>query len=329
MSYHHFTAKERHTLMYLLHWRLSYREIGRRLGRHHTTIAREVKRNGRVVGSYWDEPAHHWATARRKQPRHRRKQSNRRLQTYVLQKLQEDWSPETIASRLKLDFSRRRKMRMSAEGIYQWIFQDAAQGGTLYQHLLRRRKKRRKQCAYGAMRGLIPGRICIHDRPKSIENRVRFGHWEGDTVEGAKGTGGIATHVERKSRFLVAGKLGDKSAETFRRTTAQAFRAIPKKWCKTLTVDNGKEFSGFKNIEADTGMNVYFADPYAPWQRGTNENTNGLLRHYFPKGIDWRKVTDQMLATVVEKLNNRPRKCLSYRTPSEVFLKNTGGALAT
>lgn len=144
---------------------------------------------------------------------------------------------------------------------------------------------------------------------------------------GAKGTGGIATHVERKSKLLVASKLKDQRSDTFTKATNRAFRAIPKKWKKTLTVDNGKEFSGFKDIEARTEMDVYFCDPYSPWQRGTNENTNGLLRHYFPKGIDWQTVKNKELARVVDKLNNRPRKCLNYLTPNEVFFKSTGGAL--
>ena len=329
MSYRHFSANERHTLMYLLHMRLSYREIGRRLGRHHTTISREVKRNGRRIGSYWDEFAHERTLERRKQPRHFRKQANKKLVRYVLDKLQQDWSPQTIAERLKRDHPRSTQLRISHEGIYRWVYSNAAQGGSLYQHLLRRHKKRRKHRQYGSGRGLIPHRVSIHDRPESIENRACFGHWEGDTVEGKKGTGGIATHVERKSRLLIAAKLHDKGADTFAQATTKAFSPIPKKWRKTLTVDNGKEFAQFKKMEETTGMDVYFADPYAPWQRGTNENTNGLLRHYFPKGTNWRKVTDQMLATAVEKLNNRPRKCLNYLTPNEVFLKNTGGALTT
>jgi IS30 family transposase len=328
MSYQHFTEKERHTLMHLLYYNVSYREIGRRLCRHHTSISREVKRNSRRVGNYWDEPAQQWAIERSKQARHTRKQSNKELQAYVLEKLQEDWSPETIAGRLKIDFSRQQQMRMSPEGIYQWIYRDALKGGSLYLHLLRKHKKRRKQCGYG-MRGLIPGRVSIHDRPGGVEGRRRFGHWESDSVEGEKGSGGIATHVERKSRLLVAAQLDDKRADTFSEATITAFSAIPKVWCKTFTVDNGKEFSSFKKMEEAIGINVYFADPYSPWQRGTNENTNGLLRHYFPKGINWREVTKAMLATAVEKLNNRPRKCLRYQTPNEVFLKHTGGALGT
>lgn len=328
MSYQHFTVKERHTLMHLLQWGLSYREIGRRLGRHHTTISREVKRNQRPIGNYWDEVADQYAKARRDKPRHYRRFDHRQLRHYVLSALRQDWSPETISGRLLLEFPRRSKMRISPEGIYRWIYRDAANGGSLYQHMLRHHKKRKRQSGTG-LRGLIPGRINIASRPLGVEGRRRFGHWEGDSVQGAKGSGAIATHVERKSRFLVAAKLHDQRAETFSKATVGAFENIPRQWLKTLTVDNGKEFAQFKQIEAATCMKIYFADPYSPWQRGTNENTNGLLRHYFPKGIDWRKVTDDMLATAVKKLNNRPRKCLNYRTPYEVFLKHNPGALRT
>lgn len=329
MSYQHFSSRERHTLMYLLQLRLSHREIGRRLGRHHTTISREVKRNGRHFACYWNEYADQQAHARRHKARHQRKRSNQKLTTYVNQGLIADWSPETIANRLAVDFPRSPGMRISPECIYQWIYRDAAHRGSLYLHLPRRHKKRRKQWRYGTGRGQIPDRVSIHERPMGVERRLRFGHWEGDSLEGAKGTGGITTHVERKSRLLIAAKLENKTADSVSMASIAAFSEIPGKWLRTLTVDNGKEFAHFKKIERETGLTVYFADPYAPWQRGTNENTNGLLRRYFPKGINWRKVTDHMLASVVEKLNNRPRKCLNYRTPNEVFAKHCGGALAT
>lgn len=327
MSYQHITLKERYVIYHLCLMRLSFREIGRRLGRHHMTISREVKRNGPVRGVYWDQSAQDRAMARRKQPRHWRRASTPALVGYVHSCLYQDWSPATISACLALEFPRNRQMRISAEGIYRWIYQDAADGGSLFQHLPRRHKRRRRQWRGDSARGLIPGRVSIHERPPGIESRRRFGHWEGASVEGLKGSGGIATHVERKSRFLLAGKLTDKRAETFNQTTQRLFAQMPVKWRKSLTVDNGKEFAQFKQLEKATGMRVYFADPYSPWQRGTNENTNGLLRHYFPKGINWKTVSDQMLATAVDKLNNRPRKCLGYRTPLEVFIKNLDGAL--
>jgi IS30 family transposase len=148
-------------------------------------------------------------------------------------------------------------------------------------------------------------------------------------MEGQKGTGGIATHVERKSRYLIVAKLSDKQAKTMTAQTVKAFKSVPRQLRKTLTVDNGKEFADFKQIESKTGLAVFFTDPYAAWQRGTNENTNGLLRYFFPKGSDFTNVTEKNLAQVVEKLNNRPRKCLGYRTPRELYLEALSGALVT
>jgi IS30 family transposase len=146
-------------------------------------------------------------------------------------------------------------------------------------------------------------------------------------MEGGKGTGGLATHVERKSRYLLAAKLPDKKATTMTTQSIRSFRKTPLAFRHTLTVHNGKEFSQFKILEAKTRLKVYFADPYAAWQRGTNENTNGLLRYYFPKGTDFRSISEKEVAFVVKKLNNRPRKCLNYQTPHEVFSQALGGAL--
>ncbi len=167
------------------------------------------------------------------------------------------------------------------------------------------------------------------ERPEAVDNRKRFGDWEGDTVEGAKGSGGIASHVERKSRYLIATKLPDKTAETMTIASAKAFRRVPRIMRKTLTVDNGKEFSYFKQLEKKTGFSIYFADPYSAWQRGSNENTNGLIRQYFPKGTNFKDITNKDLALVVKKINHRPRKCLNYQTPHEAFYSAIRGALAT
>ena len=220
-------------------------------------------------------------------------------------------------------------MRVSHETIYRWIYLDAEGGGTLYNHLRRRRKKRRRQKRYGSGRRFIPDRVSITERPGMVDSRERFGDWEGDTIEGKKSTGYIATHVERKSRYLMASKLVNKKAESLTMQSTKLFWCIPKKMRQTLTVDNGKEFSHFKEIEDKTDLTVYFADPYAAWQRGTNENTNGLLRQYVPKGTDFRKITEEDLAFAVKKLNHRPRKCLNYRSPHEVFWQTSSGALTT
>ena len=162
-----------------------------------------------------------------------------------------------------------------------------------------------------------------------MERRSRFGDWEGDTVEGARGKGGIASLVERKSRYLLAAPLRDKSAAAMAIGANWALKRVPPILRKTLTVDNGKEFARFKTIQKQTGLRVFFADPYSAWQRGCNENTNGLLRQYFPKGSDLSGLDRSQLASALKWLNHRPRKCLGYRSPHEVFTAAIRGALQT
>lgn len=329
MPYSHISSHERYVIYHLLLWGLSYREIGRRLNRHHTSISREASRNGRLHGCYWNEPAQKWADERKHKARHHRKRDTKKLYNYVIHRLRKDWSPDEIIGRLERDYPDDKVMRVSIECIYQWIYQDAQEGGHLYNHLRRHHKKRRKQRKYGSLRGLLPNRVSIHERPAIVEARERIGDWEGDTIEGGKGTEHIATHVDRKSRFLIATKLNDQKAETMADKTINLFHKIPKLFRKTLTLDNGKEFADFKRIEEETGLDVYFSDPYSPWQRGTNENTNGLVRQYLPKGSDLSLISDEQLALVVKRLNNRPRKCLNYLTPHEVFFGSLCGALGT
>lgn len=330
MSYTHLTLKERYVIYHLQLCRLSIREIARRLQRAHTTISREIQRNRRLVSSvaYVDEFAHQQALLRRKQARHHRRQADKHLVDHVRQRLQAHWSPDVIVAKLTQDYPNNHRMRVSIETIYRWVYQEAAQGGGLYQCLPRCHHKRRRQHRYGACRGLIPGCTSIHLRPDAVLQKQHYGDWEGDTVEGAKGTGLITTHVERKSRYLIAGKLMNKTAAITSAVTCAAFKRIPKALRQTLTLDNGKEFAQFKQIEKQTGLSIYFADPYSAWQRGCNENTNGLLRRYFPKGMDFRQVTEKSLAQVVKKLNHRPRKCLNYQTPHEIFFNAKRGAHA-
>jgi IS30 family transposase len=331
MPYTHLTENERYVISHLSVAGFSLREIARRIKRHHTTVSRELERNGPEYDCtvYWYDWTHPMALKRRHKARHHRRQSNPHLVKYVIRKLRDDWSPETIAEKLKIEYPENDKMRVSHETIYRWIYLDANEAGILYHHLRRRRKKRRRQKRYGSGRRFIPGRVSISERPAIVETRERFGDWEGDTVEGKKSTGYFATHVERKSRYLIAAKLTNKKAESLTSKSIKAFWRIPKKMRKTLTVDNGKEFARFKKLEDKTGLTVYFADPYSAWQRGTNENTNGLLRQYFPKGTDFRNVSEEDLAFAVKKLNHRPRKRLNYQSPYEVFWKAKNGALTT
>jgi len=330
MSYVQLTSEERYVIYHLKLYKLSLREIARRLDRHHTTISREIKRNGPIISTwvYWHQGAHEQALKRRKQPRHYRRRSHASLVKYVEQSLRAERSPDVIVARLRMEYPDDLKMCISIETVYRWVYRDASQGGQLFNGLCRCHKKRRRQHRYGTGRGLIPGRVSIDMRPEPVATRKRFGDWEGDTVEGAKGSGHITTHVERKSRYLIAAKLVNKTAAVTAQAVASAFRKIPAALRHTLTLDNGKEFARFSDIEKDTGLEIYFADPYSAWQRGTNENTNGLLRRYFPKGLDFRTVTEKALAEAVKKLNHRPRKCLGYRTPHEVFLEACRGAVA-
>jgi IS30 family transposase len=236
MSYTHLTGNERYVISHLTCAGFSLRKIARRINRHHTTVSRELKQNDDPVYKYtvyWYDWTHPEALKRRRKARHHRRLSNPRLVKYVKRKLCDDWSPEIIAEKLKIDFPDDTEMRVTHETIYRWIYSDANRGGTLYHHLRRRRKKRRKQRRYGSGRRFLPGRVSISERPAIVETRQRFGDWEGDTMEGKKSTGYMATHVERKSRYLIATKLVNKKAESLTLKSIKAFWRIPKKMRKT------------------------------------------------------------------------------------------------
>jgi IS30 family transposase len=329
MSYVQLTLQERYVIYHLRLCNLSLREIARRLKRHHSTLAREVKRNSPCYAGwvYWHVGAEAKAIERRRLPRHHRRRANAMLYQYVLNRLKAHWSPQMIAGRLTLDYPHNPSMRISPEAIYRWIYLDAKEGGELYTCCAFRHRRRRKQRRYGSLRGLIPGRVAIGERPQVVGRRGRFGDWEGDTLYGSWARNCLLTHVERKSRYLIASKLPDRKAMSVAQCHIDQFASLPKAWRRTLTLDNGKEFAAFKAIEQATQLRVFFADPYCAWQRGTNENTNGLLRRYFPKGTDFSNVNDDHLAAVVNRLNNRPRKCLGYRTPHEVVERAISGAL--
>lgn len=331
MSYRQLTLQERYVIAHLKSFKLSVREIARRLDRHHSTISRELKRNTSAYPGavYWYDVAQPRAVARRAKPRHARRRANRALLHYVAQRLRAHWSPGMIAGRIELDYPEQPAMRVSHEAIYRWIYVDAIAGGGLYACLLRRHKRRRKQPRYGSLRGLIPGRVPIAERPIVVDKRKRFGDWEGDTLYGGKTRACLLTQLERKSRYLLATKLADRRSQSVAQAKIEQFSSLPKPWRRTLTLDNGKEFAAFGQVEKATGLRIFFADPYAAWQRGANENANGLLRRYFPKGTDFSVVSEAHLASVVQALNNRPRKCLGYRTPHEVVQQALSGALGS
>jgi IS30 family transposase len=331
MSYVQLTREERYVIAHLTMFKLSVREIARRLRRHHSTVSRELTRNGPHYpgGVYWYDSAQARALERKVKPRHQRRRACSALYRYVTRRLKARWSPECIAGRLALEYPQASVMRVSPEAVYRWIFRDAQAGGQLYRCLCLAHKRRRRQRRYGSLRGLIPGRVSIGERPAVVEGRKRFGDWEGDTVYGKRTRYCLLTQVERKSRYLMAARVPDRRAQSVAQCKIAQFSSLPKRWRRTLTLDNGREFAAFKRVERATGLRVFFADPYCAWQRGVNENTNGLLRRYFPKGTDFSQVSDRELAFVVRALNNRPRKCLDYRTPGEVVHKALGGALGS
>jgi IS30 family transposase len=328
MSYTQLTPAERHHLYHCRLAGMSLRVIAGRLGRHHATLSRELRRNGPPAPGhvYLGTVAQAKAAARKRVPRHRRRRDHAGLQAAIAAGLAKGWSPEQIAGRLVLDFPDDLAMRVAPETIYAMLYADAKAGGTRYLALRRQHRRRRRQGRFPKARSRIPGRVSMTERPACVEDRSRFGDWEGDLVMGARGRGAVVTLVERKSRFLLAKPLLDKTADGLNARVNGLLKPLPAGWRRTLTLDNGSEFARFKAIEAATGIAVFFADPYSAWQRGTNENTNGLLRQYFPKGCDFLAVSARTLAKAVAALNHRPRKCLGYRTPYEVRFA-TGGAL--
>ena len=281
MSYSHLSLEERLCIVKMRYDNQSIRAIARFLSRSPSSISREVKRNT-VNKVYWYDTAQHLANQRKRNPRSQKRKLHTPLYDLVIKKLIEGLSPDIIAGRLKREYGSL-KMRVSHETIYQLILRDASRGGVLYRLLHRHHKKRHKQ-GRSKRRREFKGRVPISKRPKAVEDKVRFGDWESDTMEGGRSLGGLATHVERKSCFLVAGKLMDKRSATFMDASIKAFKFMDKRLIKTFTTDNGSEFAEFKRLGKATKSRIYFADPYSPWQRGLNENTNGLLRRYFPKG---------------------------------------------
>jgi len=299
----------------------SFSEIGARLGRSKGTICREVRRNCVAFsGSYFPIGAHLQYGARRRNGKkcQRKKILSRRILRYVLRRLKVQWSPQQIARRMKVDYPNDARMRISHTTIYKWLKEDKRRGGKLSRHLRQSKHRRRR---YGAKteRYFVPGKTSIDKRPQIVNRRRRKGDWEGDLMQGKDRKNYLLTYTERKTGFLLVKKIRNKSATAVLEATLALFRKVPKRYRKTITYDNGTEFSRFGDIESALNVKCYFAHPYSSWERGTNENTNGLIRQYIPKDRDIRNVRTPLLAKVQERLNNRPRKRLGYRTPNEVL----------
>jgi IS30 family transposase len=306
MTYHHLSREERYQIFALLKEGLSQSDIAINLGRHKTTISREIARNSGQRG-YRPKQANFLAQQRSVNSRNAR-QMDPSDWLLVERYLQSQWSPEQISAEVPI----------SHETIYRHIYADKSFGGTLYSHL-RCQKKRRKRYAGGRdRRGEIIGRRAISDRPAHIEERRQLGHWEGDTLIGKSHKQAIISLVERKSGYAVLAKVGNKTAHLVSSAIIDRLKPIAMK-VQTLTFDNGKEFSDHAKIDSALGSISYFADPYSSWQRGSNENLNGLIRQYIPKSRPLSTVSDKELARIESLLNNRPRKRLGFKTPHEVF----------
>jgi IS30 family transposase len=299
----------------------SVRSLARTLHRAPSTVSREVIRNGgRAV--YRAAAAERGAWQRAERPKLCRMACNERLRAVVEEKLESDWSPQQIAAWLRLTYRNKPAMHISHETIYRSLYLQAR--GVLRKelrlHLRRRRPMRRARTygAAGAIRGGIFDAVSIAERPASIEDRVIPGHWEGDLIEGIKNSY-IMTLVERRSRFVQLVKVRDKNSATIVRALTRRVRYLPDGLMESLTWDRGNEMAQHKRFTVATDVAVYFCDPASPWQRGSNENTNGLLRQYFPKRTDLSVFTQRQLNAVALRLNTRPRKTLGYATPAYQF----------
>jgi transposase, IS30 family len=318
MSYEHLNATARGRIQALTEEGKSVTYIADTLGRHHSSISRELRRNGRETG-YDGLGAQRQYEQRRKACRPARKLEYQPLRDYVFQKIPEGMTPEQLAGRLPLEYPEEPRMRISHEALYQALYADERLH-CLIAYLPQARPKRRKRGQGKTRRGpSIPNRTGIEQRPTEVQERSRYGDWEGDTLVGANQQAFVATLAERKSLFTILQKTDSKNASEVAHAITQGLLDMPPSWLKTLTFDNGTEFAYHQTIAQAIPIAIYFADPYAAYQRGTNENTNGLIRRYLPKGTDFRTITQHDLDHIAQQLNNRPRKKLNYRTPNEVF----------
>lgn len=316
-----FTERERDKLAVLRAQGVGVRGCARKLDRGVSTVSEELRRGSLPTGEYIAIHAQRLSEVRKAHRQERETLKNPWLYAHVWDKLREGWSPEQIAGRLKKDYPADRSRHVSPETIYQFIYAPEQADKRLWEYLPRKQKKRRKQLGRSVHKSRIPNRVSIHDRPVEIESRELFGHWEGDTVEGQRSKhDGIHTEVERKSRKLLARKVGRIASRETTDAQLVLFANLPPAARLTTTLDNGREHHLHGELTEALAVAVYFADPYSSWQRGTNENTNGLLRRYLPKRTDFTTLTQGELDDIVEEINNRPRKCLDYATPNEVFL---------
>jgi transposase, IS30 family len=319
MAYHQLTLELRYQIYAFKKAGFNQSQIAAEIGFSKSSISRELRRN-RGCRGYRPKQAHSLAQARRQSIKNATK-TEPAIWHMVESLIVKDFSPEQISGYLKAQG----ESAASHERIYQHIYTDKQQGGVLYKHL-RLKKRRRKRYGKYDKRGQIPNRKSIDERPDVVAQRERVGDWEADTIIGKNHNQAIVSLVERKSKLIRLEKVTRKTDEAVRWATIRALKPLSDK-VHTITSDNGKEFSSHEAIAARLNASFYFAHPYRSWERGTNENANGLVRQYFPKGTDFSKITQREVKAVERRLNNRPRKTLGYKTPNQVFFNSQPVAL--
>ncbi len=317
MKYHQLTYEERYLIARLRVQRLSIPQIAVVLGRHRSTVWREINRNLTNSGRYQVAEAQSNTNGRRRRSR-RNKQFSEKQFKLVTHLLKKKWSPDQIAQVLKI----RGSLNISHETIYQYIWDDKKVGGTLHSHLRCAAKRRRKRHNTYDSRGQLAGKRMIDARPKIVDSKRNKGHWEIDTVMGGRDRHCIVTIVERKTGYVLIGKLKNRTKEVTNEKVIKLIRRDGLKF-STITADNGTEFHAYKDVEHATGTRYYFARPYHSWERVCNENANGLIRQYLPKRISMSRITQRDCDRIATALNTRPRKRLGYKTPEEKMYART------
>lgn len=321
MVYRRMTVVERRLIRMWRQAGYGQREIARLLSRAPSTICREIARNSGGAG-YRPEQAHRMAQARARRPGPRRFTEDVKVDAET--RVRNGWTPEMICGRARLEG----RAWVCKETIYKHIYADAEAGGDLYKCLPRAHRKRRRRCPRDDRRrpGQIPNQRMIDTRPPEVETRTTVGHWEGDLIYGASKSGNLVTVVERSTRFTLIDRTATKESREVTRTIARMFRKMPQASRLTLTLDNGKEFARHESLARKTGIDVFFAHPYHSWERGSNENVNGLIRRLHPKTCSFAGIGKARLKRIEVFLNDRPRRCLGWMTPREkmvAFLAST------
>jgi len=323
MRHKQLTLKERYHISTLLKRGWKQKEIAQSIGVHPSTICRELKRNSDAISNEYSYEFAHTVALKRQRNKNKHTILTSRIKTYIKSKLKEDWSPEQISGRMKIDHG----LTICHETIYRYIYYNKSRSGRLYKYLRHKNKKYHSRSNSYQRRGVIIDRISIDKRPKVVERKSRIGDFEIDTVIGRHHAGALVTVVDRKSKFTLIKKVESKKAEEVTKALISMLTPL-KPITKTITSDNGKEFAYHKEVSESLDTDFYFAHPYSSWERGLNEHTNGLIRQYLPKKTDFTQVCKEEIIIIQDKLNHRPRKVLNYQTPYEVFFKEFAKVLA-